>query len=126
VFGECKKPHTPSHCPRYAPHNLRYVKCRLRSKVAASRNSSQKLYLAVMYSRSSPAGFRPLRSCPHFVSESVRYARVKFIFLFSPTAVRGLAFTLPCASRTPPRPRGCKKAQHKTKNRLGVCVKKMG
>jgi hypothetical protein len=64
----------------------------------------QTLYLAVMCSRSSPAGFRPLRACPHFVSKSVRYARGNVIILFSPTAVRGYALALPCAcahSNTP-------------------------
>jgi len=48
--------------------------------------------------------YAPLRACPHFVSKPVRYARVSFIILFSPTAVRGHALALPCAcahSNTP-------------------------
>ena len=105
MFGESKKPHTPSHCSRCAPHNLRYVKCLLRFSVAASRNSNLKaLPRGHVLAASALRAYAPLHSCPHFVSESVRYARVNLIILFSPTAVRGHALALPCAcahSNTP-------------------------
>lgn len=42
-----------------------------------------------MLAASALRAYAPLRSCPHFVSECVRYARGKFIVLASPTAVRG-------------------------------------
>jgi hypothetical protein len=81
-----------------SPHNLRYVKCLLRFNAAASRNSNLKaLPCGHVLAASALRAYAPLRSCPHFVSKSVRYARVSFIILFSPTAVRGHALALPCA-----------------------------
>ncbi len=57
-----------------------------------------------MLAASALRAYAPLRACPHFVSECVRYARGTFIALASPTAVRGYALALPCAcahSNTP-------------------------
>jgi len=65
----------------------------------------QTLYLGgYVLAASALRAYAPLRACPHFVSKSVRYARVNLIILFSPTAVRGSALALPCAcahSNTP-------------------------